>query len=119
MREHSFNAADYTPLANTGTEPQYFEYAHKTARMQTDGTMDRYMSESMALAEKMGVTVCDCYGEWKKLVETQDITLLLANRINHPTVEMHELFARMLFNTIFKDVPEVDKTPVSTMFEGK
>ncbi len=102
-----------------GTEEQYFEYAHTTARMQTDGTMDRYISEAIALANKMGVTVCDCYSEWKKLSETQDITMLLANRINHPTVEMHELFARMLFNTIFKDAPEVDKTPVSTMFEGK
>jgi lysophospholipase L1-like esterase len=101
-----------------GTEPQYLEYAHTTAKIQTDGTMDKYMDEAMSLARKMGVTVCDCYGEWKKLAKTQDITLLLANRINHPTVQMHELFARMLFNTIFSDCDEIDKTPVSTMFGG-
>ena len=39
--------------------------------------------------------------EWKKLNETQDINMLLANRINHPTKEMHELFADKLFKTIF------------------
>lgn len=101
-----------------GTEPQYFEYAHKTAKMQTDGTMDKYMDSAMALAREMGVTVCDCYGEWKKLSKTQDITMLLANRINHPTVEMHELFARMLFNTVFDGCEDIEKAPISTMFEG-
>lgn len=28
-----------------------------------------------------GIRVCDCYGKWKKLAETQDTTMLLANRI--------------------------------------
>lgn len=102
-----------------GTEPQYFEYAHKTAKIQNDGTMDRYINEAISLASSMGVTVCDCYGEWKKLSKTQDITMLLANRINHPTVEMHEFFARMLFNTIFENSPDIEKAPVSTMFEEK
>ena len=100
-----------------GTEPQYLEYAHKTAKMQTDGTMDKFMESAMELAREMGVTVCDCYGEWKKLSKAQDITALLANRINHPTREMHELFARMLFNTIFENEPEVDKAPINTMFQ--
>ena len=100
------------------TEKQYWEYAHKTAEIQNNGTMDRYISAAIETAKKMGVTVCDCYSEWKKLAKEQDITTLLANRINHPTIEMHELFARMLFNTIFADCPEIDKTPISTMFEG-
>lgn len=91
------------------------EYAKKTADMQTGGRMDKYMAAACALAKDMGVTVCDCYSEWKKLSKTQDTTLLLANRINHPTREMHELFANMLFNTIFKedvDVRENDSTMV-------
>jgi lysophospholipase L1-like esterase len=100
------------------TEPKYFEYAHKTAEIQNNGTMDRYIYAAIETAKKMGVTVCDCYSEWKRIAKEQDVTMLLANRINHPTVEMHELFARMLFNTIFADCHEIDKTPISTMFEG-
>lgn len=43
------------------------------------------------------------------LSETQDTTLLLANRINHPIRDMHELFAQCLFNTIFdlRDTVEI------------
>ena len=50
--------------------------------------------------DEMGVPVADAYGVWKKRSETEDITMLLANRINHPTREMHELFAEKLFETI-------------------
>lgn len=64
----------------------------------------------------MNVKVCDCYKEWKKLSETQDITYLLANRINHPTKEMHELFAESLFKTIFKEADVVKKTEGNTMY---
>ena len=39
---------------------------------------------------------------WKELSKTEDTTKLLINRINHPTQEMHKLFADALFETIFK-----------------
>ena len=68
--------------------------------------------------EEMGVPVCDCYAEWKKLSETEDMTMLLCNRINHPTKEMHELFARKLFEMIFADKPEVVAPESSTMYKG-
>lgn len=79
----------------------YKDYAVKTAEMQNGGRMDEFMASACELARSMDVAVCDCYSEWKKLSETQDINLLLANRINHPTKEMHELFADKLFKTIF------------------
>ena len=101
------------------TEPHILDYAKKTAEYQNSGKMDTYINSAIETAKKTGATVCDCYGEWKKLAKTQDITTLLANRINHPTVQMHELFARMLFNTIFENCPDIEKTPVSTMFNGK
>lgn len=78
-------------------------YAGVTAAMQTSGKMDLYMESAVKLAEEMGIPVCDCYAKWKKLSETQDTTLLLANRINHPTREMHELFADCLFDTLFQE----------------
>lgn len=83
------------------------EYAHKTAAMQNDGTMDALIEAGRQVARECGATVCDCYAEWKKLAKTQDVTMLLVNRINHPTREMHELFATKLFETIFKDCGEV------------
>lgn len=82
------------------TPSQHLSYAHKTAEMQTNGRMDRYIAEAIRLAKEMDVTVCDCYSEWKKLAKTQDTTTLLANRINHPNTEMHRLFADRLFETI-------------------
>ena len=85
------------------TAEEHYEYAIKTARMQNEGRMDLYMESAVRLATKMGVKVCDCYKKWKKLSETQDVTYLLANRINHPTKEMHELFAESLFEIIFED----------------
>lgn len=99
------------------TPKQYYEYAIKTAQMQNEGKMDLYMENAIKLAEKMGVKVCDCYKKWKKLSETQDITYLLVNRINHPTQEMHELFAQSLFEMIFDGVDTVKKSDNSTMYE--
>ena len=44
---------------------------------------------------------------------------MLANRINHPTNEMHELFADSLFNVIFKDKPEIIKSVSGTMYNDR
>ncbi len=83
------------------TQEQYKEYSFTTAEYQNSGRMDKYIYSACDLARKMNVKLCDCYSEWKKLSETEDVTMLLANRINHPTREMHELFANMLFDVIF------------------
>ena len=101
------------------TAEEYYAYAIKTAQMQNEGRMDLYMESAIQLATKMGVKVCDCYKKWKKLSETQDITYLLANRINHPTKEMHELFAESLFETIFEDSNINIESDNNTMYENK
>ena len=78
------------------------EYAHKTAEMQTSGRMDAYIDAAKATAAECGAAVCDAYGVWKELYAAGvDTTLLLVNFINHPTREMHALFASMLYQTIF------------------
>ena len=82
------------------TLEKYKAYAAVTATYQTTGKMDLFMNAAAELASSMNVLVCDCYKRWKELSKTQDTTLLLANRINHPTREMHELFAEMLFKMI-------------------
>ena len=96
----------------------HLDYAAVTADIQNSGRMDRYMEAACALAREMGVTVCDCYAQWKALSATQDVTMLLANRINHPTSEMHELFAQALFTTIFADSPEIVSEADSTMYRA-
>jgi len=99
------------------TPKVYWEYAHTTAAIQTSGRMDRYVTEAVALAREMGVTVCDCYAAWKALAETEDTTMMLANRINHPTRDMHELFAHMLFETVMGET--IDQTNTEhTMYRG-
>ncbi len=98
-------------------DAKYYEYAHKTAEMQNGGRMDLYMTSAVKLAGDMEVKVCDCYSHWKKLSETQDITELLANKINHPTREMHELFADELFKCIFEGEDEIINKHTSTMYK--
>ncbi len=100
-----------------GTPEKYFEYAHKTAKMQNEGKVDHYIGSAVALARSMNVTVCDCYAEWKKLSTTTDTTLLLANRINHPVPEMHELFAQMLYDIIMAGNDATSSTAEDAMFE--
>ena len=98
------------------TEEKHLSYAHKTAEMQNSGRMDTFMSAAVALAQEMDVTVCDCYARWKKLAETEDTTLMLINRINHPTSEMHELFAESLYEML---LPQADAAASdSTMYKG-
>ena len=82
------------------TPKEYLRYAAKTAVMQNEGRMDEYIYAAAALANELGVTVCDCYSMWKEISKAQDVTMLLANRINHPTSEMHRLFADSLYDII-------------------
>ena len=63
--------------------------------------MDRFMDEARALCAREKVPVCDCYADWKRLEALgADIPCLLSNHINHPTREMHALFAARLFEAI-------------------
>lgn len=82
------------------------EVAASCAEAQNSGRMDRYIDAARTMAEEMGVPVCDCYAKWKKLNETQDTTMLLSNRVNHPTAEMHQLFSDSLFEMIFIEEAE-------------
>lgn len=86
------------------TPKQHYNYAFETRDMQNSGKMDRYIEAAKELAVREGISVCDCYAKWKELSKTQDITMLLANRINHPIPEMHNLFADSLYEMIMGDL---------------
>ena len=78
-------------------------YAARMVGVQNDGKMDEFMDAARKVAATVGVPVCDCYAKWKELAKTQDTTMLLSNRVNHPKEEMHELFADALFEMIMAD----------------
>ncbi len=100
-------------------DPAFLDYAAVTAEMQNGGKFDKYISAACDAALICGVTVCDCYAEWKKLYnEGVDTTTLLANRINHPTKQMHHLFADKLFETIFGSENTASAPEESTMYRG-
>lgn len=86
------------------TPKEHIEYAKRTAEYQVSGKMDLFIGAAIKLAREVGIEVCDCYSMWKEMSKTQDTTMLLVNRINHPNQEMHALFANALFETIFKDI---------------
>ena len=92
------------------------EYATKTAEMQNSGKMDTFIYAAIDMAKEMGIKVCDCYSKWKRLAQTQDTTMLLANRVNHPIPEMHKLFADELYEMIIED--QKTKVSDSSMYKG-
>lgn len=100
------------------TPKQYYEYAKVTATYQTGGRLDTYMQEAVRVAKECGVKVADCYAKWKEISKTQDVTMLLANRINHPTREMHHLFADTLFDVIFDGEYTNNNTHTNTMYRN-
>ncbi len=75
--------------------------AEKTMTLQNDGTFDAYVNAAREAAAEQDVPVCDVYAKWQCLyrngVRTDD---LLSNQINHPTREMHWLFAYSLLETM-------------------
>lgn len=86
------------------TLPELIETAENCCKKQNDGTMDELISRGKACALENGCVICDCYEAWKKLaLQGYDTTELLCNYINHPTRQMHNLFADMLFEVIYNN----------------
>lgn len=90
-----------TRVDEAHTTPALLDFARLTCSWQTSGRMDAFMDAARACAAACSVPVCDCYALWKAMADAgTDTTQLLVNRINHPTREMHELFARELYKLI-------------------
>lgn len=110
LKSKDIEAIFLTPnMMNTYVSPaikdQYIaEISEITAKLQNDGVMDFYMDNARRVCKEEGILVCDCYEKWKQLYKIgADITALLSNYINHPTREMHRLFAEALFDMIMFD----------------
>ncbi len=108
-------AADIRPILLTpnlinsyvheNTVSIFREYAGVTAALYREGHMDAYIDAARNLAHELGIPVADAYARWKQMAaEGKDITACLANYINHPTREMHEIFAEELFRVLDGDI---------------
>ena len=87
------------------TIPMYKDFAAVTADWHQRGVMDIYVEAARTLAAELGVAVADAYAKWKAMEAAgADITVCLANYINHPTRELHQLFADALFETLSGEV---------------
>ena len=87
------------------TIPMYRDFAAVTAGWHQSGVMDGYVEAAKTLAAELGVAVADAYAKWKALeAEGMDVTENLANYINHPSRELHQLFADALFETLQGEV---------------
>lgn len=71
------------------------------ATRQKEGLFDAYMDAARAVCKEEDIVLCDCYAIWKQMYECGvDTTGLLSNGLNHPTRELHYLFAYELVKTI-------------------
>ena len=65
------------------------------------GVLDLYVETMRAVARELDAALVDPYKVWREWEqEGRDINLLLANGINHPGEEGHELVARLLFEML-------------------
>lgn len=92
---------DENELMRVWNSDRFFEVSKLLSNLQQGDYIDRMFYDARTVAESEGAVVCDCYSAWRNLYNSGvDTTKLLCNRINHPSEEMHELFASMLFCTI-------------------
>ena len=76
--------------------------AGRFSALQNSGVMDKYMLAARETASVGGAVLCDCYADWMKMKEGGvDTTMLLSNLLNHPSRDMHKLFAYELVRTMF------------------
>ena len=75
--------------------------AADVADVQNNGVRTAYCERAKAVAEVLGIAVCDVNAKWARMAELGvDTDALLSNHINHPTRELTHMTARMLLDTM-------------------
>ena len=84
-------------------DPFFVRLAEQFAEIMENGTLDAYMDAARAVARETDTPLCDVYRMWQTMEKAGvDTTELLANSLNHPTRELHWLFADELVKTMFR-----------------
>lgn len=99
MTENMMNTSvNYNELRS-----QFVKIAEKSANVQNSGMLTKYFDCAKRVADECGVAVCDVYSKWQAMYKSGvDIDRLLVNSINHPTRQMHSLFAYSLLDTLME-----------------
>ena len=92
-----------TKTSPTLSDERLKPIAEKFSDLENRGVLGRYFSAGKEVAKEMGVECCDVYSAWKVLeMSGVDTTELLANKLNHPSRDMHYYIAIKLLETILK-----------------
>ena len=109
LRENDIEIACMTPsmmaTEDNGTlrNTKYYDMLFDCIKIQTDGTVDKFFDDLKNLCKRMSVPVIDVYSIWKSKYDNgEDITALLANSVNHPIEEMHNVFAEEIYKMLFE-----------------
>lgn len=111
MKEKGISVILLTPcmmnktVSDKITTERLRQASENCAKIQREGTMDRYMETVRELAETYQVPLCDeyaVYQQWSRM--GADTDELLSNYINHPVREIHLLWAADLFHLIANSV---------------
>ena len=83
-------------------EDKFVSLSESFAEIQNSGLLKEYFVSAKKSCEKYGVKVCDLYSAWETLKNAGvNTTELLANKLNHPTREMHYYIAMKIVETFF------------------
>ena len=84
-------------------DPMFLKLANLLSVRQNRGVVDMYFEAAKKICLEKEIPVCDVYAKWKTLYEQgEDVTELLSNKLNHPTREMHQLFADSLYELMMR-----------------
>lgn len=76
--------------------------ADTVIKNETEGWLESYLAAAREACAEQNVPVCDCNALWKAMKNGGvDINVILSNKINHPTEELHWLFAYELVRMMF------------------
>ena len=84
------------------TDPMLRGIAEESAKAQNSGILTHFVEKAREAASECGVPVAEAYARWMKLYEAGvDISDHISNGINHPSRNMHKLFAIAVLEAMF------------------
>lgn len=109
LRENNIEVACMSPsmmaMKDKGTlvNTKFQETLTSCIYLQTNGIVDTFFNKLKTMCTDMDVPYIDVYAIWKGMDSKGiDITDLLCNDVNHPNEDMHNVFAKEIYNTIFE-----------------
>ena len=78
--------------------------ATAAAKRQNDGVLTHFIDCVKTVAGRLDVHIADAYRQWQIYADKGvDTTQMLANYINHPYEELHQVFAQKILDAMFED----------------